>query len=381
MFVLILGCAVVMVLLALGTLNARIPVLSSFANTITVTGAHLYLVGQTLVLAVAMWYPPTMSTVNRVILIGVILACVGAQVFMLWRMLRATKAAGVPVRFSRAYWPRIIRGVSTRTYTYDTQLPNSLLKVFYCDDGKANKPVVIYTHGGGWFYGSKEDRTYYHRHAATEGCVVVSIDYALSDAHHHYAGQTEQQLLRGLDWVLANISQFNGQVDRWTFAGDSAGGNLALNLAFKINAGLYTQPDSTPYPAVSAVCVTYPVADPVGFYHNPDLIMGAVTRYSARSYTGGTPEEQPEVYASITPGQFITPNAPAVSIVLGTQDAAVPHTGSLALVNQLNAVGVRTHLVAIPYANHACDTFWGSIASEAYIHAARVMRQSVQSGT
>lgn len=360
-----------MVLLAIGTLSPHIPVLSSAANTITVTGAHIYLVIQVLVLVLALAYPFPISPGVHLGMIVVIVACIGAQGFIIWRMVHATRQAGVPVQFFKAYWPTIIRDVHKETFSYGDVWPNSLLNVYSCDDGKTNKPIVIYTHGGGWFYGTKEDRTYYHQHLARDGFVVFSIDYALSNKNDHYAGQTEEQLMHGIHWVLTHCGQFNAQADSWVFAGDSAGGNLALNLAFKINAGIYTQPSGVTYPRVSAVSVTYPVADPAGFYHNPDLIMGMVTRYSARSYTGGSPEQFPDVYAKITPGNFITPDAPKVCIVLGTQDAAVPHTGSLTLIDQLNTQGVPTHLVAIPYANHACDTFWGSIASQAYINATR----------
>lgn len=360
----------VMVLLALGTVDGHIPILSSVANAITVTGAHIYLVVQVVILTLALTLDLGLQTGCTVVLVATMATCIAVQIMVIRRMLHTARAGGVAVNFFKAYWPDVIRGIQTETVTYGP-LPNSVLKVFYTNDGRRDKPVIIYTHGGGWFYGSKDDRTYYHKHFAQDGYVVVSIDYTLSDRTNHYAGHTETQLTQGLDWVLTNIHRFNGRCSGWAFAGDSAGGNLALNLAFKINAHLLCQPDGSPYPEVRAVSVTYPVADPVGFYHNPDPIMGAVSRYSASAYTGGTPELHPEVYAAITPANFLSAHTPPVCIVMGNQDAAVPPAGALALIDHINSLGILTKVINLPHANHACDTFWGSIASQTYIGATR----------
>lgn len=362
--------ALLMVFLAIGTFSRDIPVLSSVANTVTVTGAHIYLIIQAMVLIAAIVIDLGLEPGCYRLLLTVLTTCLISEVVIIQRLVHAVRASGVPVKVFQAYAPHLPRGVLKDTHVYGDR-PNSLLNVYYRDDGKTNKPVIIYTHGGGWFYGSKEDRNYYHKHFAEDGYVVVSIDYALSNKNNHYAGDTEGQILEGLCWVLSNIHRYNGVVDQWCFAGDSAGGNLALNLAFKINAGIYAQPDGYPYPQVAAVSVTYPVADPAGFYANDDHIMRVISRYSAMSYTGGTPESHPEVYEQITPANYLSPQSPPVCIVMGDQDSAVPPQGSYALVERMNGLGLMTKLVNIPHANHACDTFWGSLASQTYIHVTR----------
>lgn len=362
--------ALLMALLAVGTFCRGIPVLSSAANAITVTGAHIYLAVQVIVLIAAFWVDLGIEPGCRWLLLTVLTTCVISQIVLIQGMAHAVRAAGVRLNLAEAYLPHLPRGVQKDTHVYGDR-PHSLLNVYYCEDGKTNKPVIIYTHGGGWFYGSKEDRSYYHKSFAEDGYVVVSIDYELSNKTNHFAGETESQILEGLRWVLANAHRYNASVDQWCFAGDSAGGNLALNLGFKINAGLYTQPDGREFPRVAAVSVTYPVADPAGFYANNDLLMGAISRHAAGSYTGGTPEALPEVYAQITPANFLSPHSPPVCIVMGDQDAAVPPQGAYALIERMNGLGLMTKLITIPHANHACDTFWGSIASQSYIHATR----------
>lgn len=362
--------ALLMVLLAMGTFIRGIPVLSSVANTITVTGAHIYLLVQAVVLIAAFVLDLGLEPGCRWLLLTVLTTCLISEVVIIQGMVHAVGAAGVPVKVMAAYWPHLPRGVQVDTHVYGDR-SNSLLNVYYRDDGKTNKPVIIYTHGGGWFYGSKEDRTYYHKNFAEDGYVVVSIDYALSHKSNHYAGETEAQILDGLRWVLANIDRYNASVDQWCFAGDSAGGNLALNLGFKINSGYYTQPDGRPFPLVAAVSVTYPIADPAAFYANTDCSMKIISRYSATSYTGGSPETHPEVYDQITPANFLSPQSPPVCVVMGDQDAAVPPDGTYALLERMNGLGLMTKLINIPHANHACDTFWGSIASQSYIHVTR----------
>lgn len=362
--------ALLMALFAIGTFSRGIPVLSSVANTITVTGAHIYLAVQIVIVGAAFWVDLGIEPGCRWFLLTVLNTCVISQIVLIQKMVHAVGATGVYINFFQAYRPHLPRGVQVDTQVYG-DAPNSLLNVYYCNDGRKDKPIIIYTHGGGWFYGSKTDRAYYHKCLAEDGYVVVSIDYALSNATTHRAGETEAQILDGLRWVLANAHRYGATVDQWCFAGDSAGGNLALNLAFKINDEVYTQPDGHAFPRVAAVSVTYPVADPAGFYANDDLIMGAIARYSATAYTGGTPASHPRTYAQITPVNYLSPHSPPVCIVMGDQDAAVPPEGAVALVDRMNGLGMMTKLISIPHANHACDTFWGSIASQSYLHATR----------
>jgi para-nitrobenzyl esterase len=100
------------------------------------------------------------------------------------------------------------------------------------------RPVLVWIHGGGFTSGAGRD--YDPGKLAAEGTVVVTINYRLAGlgflSHPALASQPggpsgnyglmDQQA--SLRWVRDNISQFGGDPDNVTIAGESAGGLAVL---------------------------------------------------------------------------------------------------------------------------------------------------------
>ena len=98
---------------------------------------------------------------------------------------------------------------------------------------KADKkplPVVVYFHGGGWVLASNDVYDASIRGLAnTSGAIVVAVDYRL--APEHKFPTQHDDAFAGYQWALKNAASFGGDPKRVAVAGESAGGNLAANVA------------------------------------------------------------------------------------------------------------------------------------------------------
>ena len=68
---------------------------------------------------------------------------------------------------------------------------------------------------------------------AQHGYVVMSIAYDLSSETRHTADVNEREVAQALAWTQQNAHQFGGDGSRVSLVGDSAGGNLVLEVALE----------------------------------------------------------------------------------------------------------------------------------------------------
>jgi acetyl esterase/lipase len=112
--------------------------------------------------------------------------------------------------------------------------------------------VVVYYHGGGWVIADLETYDASARALAREAsAIVVSSHYRQAPEHKFPAAH--QDAFAAYEWVVRNGAQINGDPRRVAVAGESAGGNLAANVAImardrKIRRRC-TRSWSTPWPA------------------------------------------------------------------------------------------------------------------------------------
>ncbi|MEU4625278.1 alpha/beta hydrolase [Actinoplanes sp. NPDC023801] len=95
---------------------------------------------------------------------------------------------------------------------------------------RANAPVLVYLHGGGWCYGSIEtvDR-FCRRVADRSGCAVVSAGYRLAPEHVFPAALEDAETV--LRHLRKSGEDLGLDVSRLAIGGDSAGGQLATVTA------------------------------------------------------------------------------------------------------------------------------------------------------
>ena len=128
--------------------------------------------------------------------------------------------AGIPVRI---YWPK----------------------------GDGPFPLIVYYHGGGWVIANLDVYDSTPRALANAvGAVVVSSHYRQAPEHKFPAAHDDAWT--AYEWAIANAADLKADRARVVIAGESAGGNLAANVAI-------TARDKK-MPAVHQLLV-YPIAD------------------------------------------------------------------------------------------------------------------------
>ena len=112
-------------------------------------------------------------------------------------------------------------------------------------------PTMVFFHGGGFVIGDIETHDDQARLICRDGeMVVVSVDYRLAPEHPFPAGY--EDCLSATRWAADNISDLGGDARRLLVGGDSAGGNLAANVALAFRGE---------GPAIAAQFLIYPGLD------------------------------------------------------------------------------------------------------------------------
>ena len=369
--IVVLLVVIALALLSLATIVPQIPIVGSIANYFTVRDGHWFIVGVTgLLVFCTLCCVIKKKKVLAIVVEGLLILSLSMSICAMAIAVRDVNKQGGEVNVWKSFSKIDVSDVKTDTKTYCvSEYGNVELNVYYVrqelGDGAEGFPVLFYIHGGGWIGGSKNDHTYDSKVYAKNGYVVVSVDYDLSRKDRHLVGTTEKQITEAVAWVKKNISKYGGDYEKLYFTGDSAGGNLALEVAYKINGGVYTTAGEKTLPKVKAVCVTYPVADPELFYNNDDLVLGKAARNMALNYTGYTPEENKEIYESIKPTNFLSEETPPTFVIVGKTDTMVQPVSSVNLVQALQQKGIEAELVTVSFCNHAFDTVPGNFGDQA----------------
>jgi arylformamidase len=89
---------------------------------------------------------------------------------------------------------------------------------------KANAPVLIDIHGGGWTAGSKNGRAFPAEAIVPKGVMWVPIDYGL--APDFKLDAIVDHVRSAVAWTYKNIARYGGDPNRIYVSGNSAGGHL-----------------------------------------------------------------------------------------------------------------------------------------------------------
>jgi len=104
------------------------------------------------------------------------------------------------------------------------------IRIYTPKQGKAPFPVIVYYHGGGFVIANID---VYNGGAQglceQTGAIVVSVEYPKGPEKKFPAAH--QVAFDAYQWVLKNAASFNGNAGKVALAGESAGGNLAVNVS------------------------------------------------------------------------------------------------------------------------------------------------------
>jgi acetyl esterase/lipase len=197
--------------------------------------------------------------------------------------------------------------------------------------GPGPHPVLIYFHGGGWWTGSKASATTHVQHWLGMGVAVAAASYRLVETAP--APAAVEDGCSALDWVRRNGPRHDLDPNRIILCGHSAGGLLALAVAFR------HEPPPAAVVAWSAHC---DLAD----YHARRTAAGDPVQWLARS-------ADPEGLAlAFSPLHLVRPGLPPTLLIHSDQDPRVPYLPARQLAHALTQAGVMSELVTMRSTGH-----------------------------
>lgn len=123
-------------------------------------------------------------------------------------------------------------GVKKQDMTYPTADTTQTIRIYTPDGASGPLPVVVYIHGGGWVIADLD--TYESSAMALAkktGAIVASVEYRHAPEHRFPAAH--EDTFAAYKWVLQNAAGFGGDSKRVAIAGESAGGNMAIDVAIR----------------------------------------------------------------------------------------------------------------------------------------------------
>ncbi|MFB2597251.1 alpha/beta hydrolase [Herbiconiux sp. P17] len=207
-------------------------------------------------------------------------------------------------------------------------------------DDREPRPAVVWIHGGAWISGSKIDVEPYLELLAADGYVTVGLDYTIAPEAVYPVALT--QLNRALGYLVEHADEFGIDPTRIVLAGDSAGAQLASQLAILVTnpqyarlVGIVPALDPSRLSGVVLHCGLYDLQAMA----NATGIIGWGFKTALWAYTGHKNWSETPAGATMSTIDFVTGDLPPVFVSGGNGDG-LTHIQSVPLAERMRAAGV-----------------------------------------
>jgi acetyl esterase/lipase len=231
-------------------------------------------------------------------------------------------------------------------------------------DGKA--PVLFQVHGGGWVIGNKEQQAGpLMAHLAERGWICATANDPLSPR----ATWPEHivEVKRALAWVKQNIADHGGDPDFVVITGGSAGGHLCSLAALSAN-----DPELQPgfEDADTSVVAAVPFYGVYDLTNRDGTGNAFMEDFLARVVLKAPMHERRDLWDQASTMSWVSPEAPPMFILHGTNDSLVPVEQARSFVAMMRAASRNEVVYAeLPHTQHAFEVF----ASVRAMHAVRAV--------
>ncbi len=192
-------------------------------------------------------------------------------------------------------------------------------------------PVLIFVHGGSWYYGSKDDYPWLGRRFASEGYVTAVINYRLAPefGYDEFVADTA----KAVAFVHDEAAKWGGDPDQLFLAGHSAGAYNVVQVAL---APEFLEAEGKSTDIIDAVAG---LAGPYSFLP----LDSDVTRDAF-----GKAED----LEATQPVNRLSADAPDMIFLHGTDDDVVLPENSTEMARMLTELGVRSKSTLYPDVDH-----------------------------
>jgi acetyl esterase/lipase len=241
------------------------------------------------------------------------------------------------------YWvqPDIVYGTAN-----NTQLK---LDVWYPNESKTPTPTLVYIHGGGWIFGTKETSVLQFLPFLEKGWRVVNVEYRM--ASNSLAPAAVEDTRCALRWVYRNAKQWNFDTSKIVLTGHSAGGHLSLITGMLPDG---TALDNNCYADEKYGDVKMSVAAIINWYGITDvndIIQGANLKNYGPMWVGSR-SDAAEIAKKVSPLTYVREGLPPILTIHGDKDDVVPYSHAVRLKEALDKAKVKNELLTIKGGGH-----------------------------
>lgn len=242
------------------------------------------------------------------------------------------------LRIADRYWmqPDVVYGGANNTPLK--------LDIWYPRDNPNPTPTLVYIHGGGWIFGSKEGSVYQLLPFLEKGWRVVNVEYRM--AGNSLAPGAVEDTRCALKWIFNNAKQWNFDTSKIVVTGHSAGGHLSLISGFlpkgtPLDNRCYSNEETK----VAAIINWYGITDV------NDVIQGENLKNYAVMWMGSQPNAE-EIAKQVSPLTYVREGLPPVITIHGDKDSVVPYSHATRLKEALDKAKVPNKLHTVKNGDH-----------------------------
>ena len=223
---------------------------------------------------------------------------------------------------------------------YDLYIPKNL-------DKEKKQYLILFIHGGSFNSGSKEDGDIWCKYYASKGYITATVDYTLQNQGKEASiFLMNEEIESAIKAIKVKTSELGYNVVAMASSGVSAGGTLAMNLAYNSNS-------------VIPVKFVFQLAAPTYFEPNDWELLMKVNRWNSseeflKMMTGFDLNEKNymEQVKKISPSGLVNENTVPTLLGYGLRDHCVPLNQKNYLIDSLDKYEISYDYIEFPKSNH-----------------------------
>ncbi|MGY1553170.1 alpha/beta hydrolase [Microbacterium sp. A588] len=229
----------------------------------------------------------------------------------------------------------------TLDVSYGTDGVDTTMDVFTPASATGPLPTIVWIHGGAWISGSKENVAPYMRILAAEGYTTIAVNYTLGPEGVY--PKAVHQVNEALGYINDHADELNVDASQIVLAGDSAGSQLASQMATLVTSEDYAEimgitPTLEANQVVATVlnCGVYDLAALAAL----DGVVGWGLKSSMWAYAGKKTWAEGSTGATMSTVNWVTEDFPTTYISGGNGDA-LTWLQSIPMAQRLDELGVN----------------------------------------